>query len=145
MILLYTSLLVLLGTASFLIGRRARGLEGKYIRAAQAVDHLLHRDAIRPGNGNKPDVCLTAKRQYQLGQLVEQRDRIEHKYVAWQQAADKIGRAVARVREWKGRKLPYTMGVVDVSGALWLVDYLGVGNLVSARRVLELVTTWYSG
>ena len=142
MIVLYTSLLILLGTASFLIGRRARGLERKYVRSAQEVDRLLNKDAVKPGNGNRPDVCLAAKRHYRLGQLVEQRDRIEQKYVAWQQAADKVGRAVARVRDWKGKKLPYTFGILDVSGALWAIDYLGVGEYVSVRRVVELVTPW---
>jgi hypothetical protein len=145
MLLLYTSVLILVGTASFLIGRRARGLERRYVHAAQTVDRVLHRDVIKPGNGSRPDVCLAAKRHFQLGQLVDQRDRIEQKYVAWQQAADRLARAFARVRDWKGKKLPYTMGVVDVSGALWLIDFLGAGHVVNARHLMEFVTSLYSG
>lgn len=145
MILLYTSLLILLGTASFVIGRRARRLERRYVTAAQAVDRLFNREAVRPGNSSKPDVCQAAKRHYQLGQLVAERDRIEQKYVTWQQAADKLSRAVARVRGWKGQKLPYTLGILDVSGALLAIDYLGVGQYVSVRRVVEFVTACVQG
>jgi hypothetical protein len=145
MILLYTLLVALLGSAAFVLRRRANRLEGQYTKAAEAVERLLREDGLKPGNSNKPDLCRSARRHYLLGQLVEKRDRVEQKYLAWQHAADRYARRVERVRAWKGRKLPYSLGVLDVSSALWVVDHLGVGRYVSADRLVQLVTALING
>ena len=36
----------------------------------------------------------------------------------------------------------YTFGVLDVASVLWLVDYLGFGNSVSARHLFELIRSF---
>jgi hypothetical protein len=145
MIFLYTVLRVLLGTASFLVGRRAARLEKKYIRAAQAADRILKAGVYKPGNGGRPDVCLAAKQQYQLGRLVQERDQLEQRYVAWQHRADRLRRWAAGLRDWKGKKLPYTLGALDVACVLGVIDWLGFGEYVNARRLLDLVLSQYHG
>jgi hypothetical protein len=145
MILVYTLLLALLATASFLIGRRAARLERKYYRAAEAADRVLRATPTRPGNGNKADVCTVAKQQYLLGRLVQQRDQLEQRYVVWQKRAARVRGWTQRLREWKGKKLPYTLGALDVTAVLGLIDYLGVGQHVSAGRLVQLITSWFQG
>jgi hypothetical protein len=146
MILLYTFLLIVLGIVSFLINRRVAALEKKYGRTAAEADKLLHKQMmLRQGNSNsKLDTAESAKRQFQLGQLVQKRDSLEGRYHAWQVRGEKFGRFVTRLREWKGRKLPYTMGVLDVSGTLYLIDYFGVGEYVSFRNMMQMVTAFLS-
>jgi len=51
---------------------------------------------------------------------------------------------LATVRAWKGRKLPYTLGALDVWLLLYFIDYqLGAGEYLSARQVIEHVTAWF--
>lgn len=144
MILLYTALIFLLVTAKFLVDRRVKALEKKYIRVATEADTLVKQPAYKDGNSNRLDPYLTAKRQYQLGLLAQKRDRAEAKYTAWQVFAGKLGRGLDNVRRWKGKKLPYTFGAVDVAGLFSLADYLGVGDHVSVRALIQLVTSLFT-
>jgi hypothetical protein len=141
MLILYTFVLLLLGVAKFLTSRRVTALERKYGRVAKQADKLLRETGFREGNSGRVDPYQAAKRQYLLGVLAQKRDRLEHKYDAWQARAEKVGAALDKVRGWKGRKLPYTFGVLDVVGALTLIDYLGAGQYTSPRYVIELVSS----
>jgi hypothetical protein len=111
MIFLYTTLVVLVGMAHFLIKRRTAALEKKYAHVAKEADTLLRQPNLREGNSSRADPYQAAKRQYQLGLLVQKRDRVEAKYTAWQGVAERTGKLVAGLKNWKGRKLPYTFGV----------------------------------
>src|SRR5690348_111781 len=113
MIFLYTSLLFLLATTHFLLRRRVSALERKYARVAREADELVRQPGYRDTNGSRADPYVTAKRQYQLGLLAQRRDQLEARYVAWQGRAEKFGALVARVRAWRGKKLPYTLGALD--------------------------------
>jgi hypothetical protein len=140
MILIYTGLVLILAVAGFLIQRRVSNLERKFGRVARAVQQVALEPAYKVGT--RLDPCQIAKRQYQLGQLVQKRDRVEQKYHAWQAFADRFGAATARVKAWKGKKLPYTFGVVDVSCLLYTIDTLGFGrhiNLTHAWHWLKTV------
>jgi hypothetical protein len=139
MILLYTLALILLGGALFLIRRRAASLERKYYRVATETDRLINQPAFRPGNGGRPDPYQSARRHYQLGLLVERRDRLEAKYDYWQKLTKRFGNLLAAVRSWKGRKLPYTLGVIDVMGLMYMVDELTVGQYVSVKPLVQMV------
>ncbi len=139
MLFLYTLVLLLLGVVKFLIDRRAASLERKFARAAREADGLLKAPLVKEGNSSKGDPFQAAKRQYQLGLLVQKRDRLEAKHDAWQARAEKFGAVVEAMRGWKGRKLPYTFGALDVWLALALVDHLGVGEVVSAKAVWQMV------
>lgn len=144
MILLYTVLLLLLGAVNFLIGRRAGRLERKYSQVALATEKLLREPQPREGNSGKPDPCRAAKRQYQLGLVVQKRDRLEGKYETWQKLADKLRRSVAKVRSWKGKTLPYALGVIDTALVAFVIDYIGGGEYVSASRLVQLATSVFA-
>jgi hypothetical protein len=139
MILLYTLMLIFLGAVTFIVQRRVSRLEKKYYRVATQADQLLHGGSFRQGNASRSDPFQSAKRQYQLGLLVQKRDRLESKYDRWQKLAKKAGSLTAAVRSWKGRKLPYTLGVVDVSFAMYLIDELTLGRYVSIKPLVETI------
>ena len=145
MILLYSALILVLGLAKFVIGRRVKSLEKKYARMAREVDALVKQSSFKPGNGCRIDPSETAKRQYQIGLHAQKRDRVEAKYVAWQRSADRFGRWVGNLRSWKGKTLPYTFGAVDVVFILGAIDYLGFGRYVSVRALVELITSRLTG
>jgi hypothetical protein len=144
MIFLYTFLIILLGIAHFLFRRRAMALEKKFVRIARQADGVLRQSITRPGNATRHDLYESAKRQYQLAMLATKRDRVEARYGKWQGRADRLGKLRARLRNWKGKKLPYTLGVLDVAGALALVDYLGAGRYVNAHALVEAVTALFT-
>jgi hypothetical protein len=145
MILLYALLIVLLVVARFVIGRRVAALERKYTRVARATDDLLREPRPRPGNSGRPDPYAAARQAYLLGQAVEKRERVETRYFAWQKRREKFGAFVAAVRGWKGRKLPYAVGVLDVLLVIGALDYLGFREQVNAQALVEYLTSLVRG
>jgi len=141
MIFLYTSLLLLLGAAKLVVSYRATSLARKHAKAARTADQYLRAPLFKEGNSSRPDPGQAAKRQYLLGLLVQKRDRLEDKHHAWQAVAEKLGRTSNRIRDWRGKKLPYTFGVMDVGLLLYLVDTFGAGEYLSARRLIQFVTS----
>jgi hypothetical protein len=144
MILLYTFLVFFLVAVKVLTDRRVAGLERKYAKTAGKVDQLWRVPVFKEGSNTRLDPCLMAKRQYQLGLLVQKRDQLEGKHEAWQARADRVARWLRRVRGWKGKKLPYTFGVVDVSLLLYLIDQLGVAQYVGMRHLAQQVVALIS-
>jgi hypothetical protein len=144
MIILYTSLLVLLMGTRFLVKRRAAGLERKYAAVLKQANALLREPSHREGNSGKADAYQTAKRNFQLGAIAQKKETLEARHAAWQGRADRLGRWVQSVRAWKGRKLPYLLGGIDVFSVLCVLEYLGLGDRLSPRHVVQLVTTWLS-
>ncbi len=144
MIFLYSAVVVLLLAARKLVRWRVKSLEKSYSRVAKTADKTLHATALQ-GGLNKTDPYQLAKRQYQLGQLAAQRDRLEAKYESWQTFADKFGRAVDRIRGWKGRKLPYTFGALDVGCLLYAIDALGARDYVNPQHLVQVLTSWFAG
>lgn len=143
MILIYSLALFLLVAVGLLVARRAAALERKFARTALEAEKLVRAPAYRAGNGGGQDPYQVARRQYQLGQLIQKRDRLEGKCMTWQKAADRLAKMVESVRGYSGRKLPYTFGALDVSAVLGLVDYCGVAEFVSVRRLIELaIAVW---
>ncbi|HZT83292.1 MAG TPA: hypothetical protein VFA26_23885, partial [Gemmataceae bacterium] len=135
--------LFVLAALAFVVRCQARRLERKYVRAAAETDKLARTPVIQPGNGGRLDPCLSAKRQYQLALVVQKRDRLEARYCAWQALAERLSRLTGAMRAWKGRKLPYTLGMLDVAGVLALADYLVVGDFVSGRHLVHLITSLF--
>jgi hypothetical protein len=141
MIFLYTALMLLVGVAYFFLKRRVAALEKKYSGVVKEADNLIRQSGYREGNSNRHDPYQHAKRQLKLALLADKRDRMEAKYSTWHRRAERMGKLRQRLRAWKGRKLPYTFGVLDVTGALALIDYLGAGQFLGARHLLETVTS----
>ena len=144
MLLLYTLLLLLFGVANFLIARRVASLERRFSKVAKQTDKLVRESPFREGNTGRPDPFQVAKRQYQLGLLAQRRERLEEKHTSWQRFAKKFGNFVDGVRNWKGKKLPYTFGVLDVMLVLTLVDYFALGEYSRPGYLFQLVTSWIS-
>lgn len=144
MILLYTALLLLVGVVYFLVQRRVAALEKKYCGVAKEADALLRQGNHREGNSNRQDPYQSAKRQYKLAMLAEKRDRLEGSYLTWHQRAERLGKLRQRLSAWKGRKLPYTFGVIDVACAMSLIDYLGAGQYVNARHLMETLMALFT-
>jgi hypothetical protein len=93
---------------------------------------------------SRHELCSNAKRAFLLGQLVEQRDRLEAKHFGWARWTERLTRWINGVRNWKGKKLPYTLGVLDVWLLLYLIDYFGAGQYVSARNVIDYVASLFT-
>jgi hypothetical protein len=121
--------------------RRVARLERRYASAAQKAANLARELPYKSGQNSQLDPCRIAKRHYLLGLLVQKRDQLEARYHAWQATAEKLQKWLTALREWKGRKLPYTLGAVDVSCLLWLIDELGVGRYANFRYLAEQVTS----
>ena len=139
MIFLYTLILLALGLVRWLIVRRAAALARKYSKLATMTLKFVAQPLYKPGNSNQADSFAMAKRQYELGRLVTQRDRVEAKHFRWETWAERLTKAVSAVRTWKGKKLPYTLGVLDVWLVLYAIDYFGVAERFSARHVIDMV------
>jgi hypothetical protein len=137
MILLYTLVALLFGMGVWAAGRRARSLERRYIRAAQNAEKLAKEMSFRGGNCSLPDSFAVAKRQFELGRLVQIRDRFEEKFAKWE------GRA-ATCRRWregllgrKGRVVPYLLGAVDMIGIALLLAVTGVVDSMQLQKVVD--------
>jgi hypothetical protein len=144
MIFLYSSLLLLVGVAHFLIKRRVASLEKKYANVAKEADQLLRQGNYREGNSNRQDPYQSAKRQYKLAMLAEKRDRVESAYVRWDRRSERVAKLRQRLRAWKGRKLPYTFGALDVAFAMSAIDYLGAGHYLNTRYLVETVASLFT-
>jgi len=142
MIFLYTFLLLVLAAVKFLFQRRAAYLAWRYSRATLGVEKLLPDPHFREGNSNRVNQARAAQRQYLLGQLVQKKERLESKNYFWQNMSDKLARALDKLRNWKGKKLPYTLGALDVWLLFYLLDQFGVADYVSPRNLFQLVSTW---
>ncbi len=144
MVALYTSLLVLLATVGFLIRRRATALEKKYTRVLKEANSLLH-GPQKEGNSSRTDPYQAAKRTCLLGALAQRKERLETSHYRWQTRAEKVERLTARLRSWKGRKLPYVLGAFDTMMALCALEYFGLGEYTNPRQLVQLVTMWITG
>lgn len=138
MIPLYTLMLTALAGVKWAIAGRAARTEKKYTRAALDAEQLARQMQAKPGTAAAADAFTQAKRQYELGRVVEARDRLETKFVGWQTWAEKVAGVLTRFRGWKGRFVPYLLGVVDVVLVLVLLDRLGFPHGLS----LEAVRAW---
>ena len=144
MMLLFNILLLLMSGVHKLLAWRAGRLERKFARLANEVKALCRDPLFKEGNTTRLDPFQAAKRQYLLGALVQKNDRLEAIHFAWAQRADNAGRMVTRLRQWKGRLLPYAVGALDTLGAACLVDYVTLGDVVRLRQLIELVRAWFS-
>ena len=144
MLVVYLSALLLLGVVQFLLRRRVARLERAYVRAATMADAVLRKVGYKDGNGGRPDPLQAAKRQYQLALLAQKRDRVEARYTAAQLGRERFGKLAARVRGWKGKALPYALGVLDVGLVLVALDYLSGTRYVNTREIAQAVASLFN-
>lgn len=139
MVPLYTLLTLAVAVLKGALARRAARVERKYAKAAKAAEAVARQVQAKPGGAVDPFVV--AKSQYELGRLVEKRDALEAKSLAWQARSEKAAAVLAKLRNWNGRLVPYLMGVVDVGLLLGGLYLLGFPHGVSA----EGVQAWAKG
>lgn len=137
MILVYALIVLLLGALAVLTGWRARSLERRYARAARQADTLAKELSYRGGNCARPDAFLTAKRQYELGRVVQIRDRLEEKHDKWEVRAGKLRSLKTRLQTRRGRFLPYVIGAFDVVAAFAALNVFGVVNPDELRTAVQ--------
>ena len=125
MVPLYTLMLTALAGVKWALAGRAARTEKKYTRAALDAEKLARELQTKPGAPGSGDTFAQAKRQYELGRVVETRDRLEAKFLTCQGKAEKVAAVVAKLRNWNGRVVPYLLGVADVVLVLVLLDRLG--------------------
>ncbi len=142
MIFLYTLVLLVCAALKVVLARRATSLERKYSAVAGAVLKQANEPTFKMGNSGKIDVGSSARRMLELGLLVRKRDVLESKCLTWRGWADKFGRAVAALRQWKGKKLPYSFGALDVWLVLYAIDRFGAGEVLGPRRLIETMAAW---
>jgi hypothetical protein len=133
MVPLYTLLTLAVAVLKGALARRAARVERKYAKAAKAAEAVARQAQAKPGGAVDPFVV--AKSQYELGRLVEKRDALEAKSLAWQARSEKAAAALAKLRNWNGRLVPYLMGVVDVGLVLGGLHLLGLPHGLSADGV----------
>lgn len=120
MVPLYALLLTGLAGLRRLLAGRAAGLERKYVTAARTAEDAARTLSVKSGNGRPLDPLAVARRQYELGRLVQVRDRLSDRYMAAQTRADAVAGRVYKLKAVKGRAVPYLLGLADaglVAGA----------------------------
>jgi hypothetical protein len=142
MMLVFNVLLLLLSGVHKVLAYRASRLERKFARLAREVYGLCRDPLFKEGNTNRLDPFQAAKRQYLLGALVQKKDRLEALHDRWALRADAVQRAATRLRQWKGRLLPYAFGALDTVGVGCLVDYVMYGDFVRLRQLVAWVQSW---
>lgn len=118
-------LLVLSAFRAVLAGRAGR-FERKYTRAAVAAEETARSLQTKPGTSSQPDPYTQAKRQYELGRLVENRDKLESVYLTWEARAERVAHKLRNLRNWKGRSVPYLIGLIDAGMIAVLLWKFGV-------------------
>lgn len=145
MIVLYSLLLFVLRVTGYVVKQRANVLARKYARVTRECLGLVRDPLYKEGNSGRTDPYQTAKRQYLLGVLAQKKERLEAKHYAWRERADKFAARIRALENWKGRKLPYVCGVLDVIVSVMLLDYYEVGEFHRARQLLDLLLTRVMG
>jgi hypothetical protein len=128
MILLYALIVLALGAGILIAGLRGRLLERRFVRAAQTADQLAKELTFRGGNCNLPDPLKAAKRQFELGRVVQVRDRLEEKYDVWEGRTEALRRRKRSLLSYQGRLLPYALGVID---------FLAVFAVLALTKVID--------
>jgi hypothetical protein len=134
MVPLYALLTLVVAALKGLLSARAARVERKYAKAAKEAEAVARAVQAKPTTG-AVDPYAVAKSQYELGRLVEKRDDLEAKTLAWQARAEKAAVVLAKLRGLNGRLVPYLMGVVDVGLVLVVLSTLGLPHGLTAEGV----------
>jgi hypothetical protein len=113
MVPLYALLLTGLAGLRRLLAGRAAGLERKYVTAARRAEEAARLLHAKGGNGKPADPLAIARRQFELGRLVQVRDRRSDRYMTAQGRADAAGSRLHKLTRAKGRAVPYLLGLTD--------------------------------
>ena len=77
--------------------------------------------------------------------IIRHKGRTERVSTAQEQdITNALIKAVTALRQWKGRKLPYTLGALDVWLAMYLIDRYGIGQLAFTREAIDNIVAWFA-
>jgi hypothetical protein len=133
MVPLYAVFLAALGGLKWVLAGRAARTEKKFMAAALAAQQAAR--PVKPGNASGHDALAAAKKQYELGRLVQARDVLEARYHGWQARAERAASTLTRLRSAKGLFIPYLCGVVDVALVLAALHALGLPHGLNPDQV----------
>jgi hypothetical protein len=136
MVPLYALMMTAVAAVKGALAARASRVERKYAKAAKEAEAVARLVQAKPAGG-ATDPYAVAKSQYELGRLVEKRDALEAKTLAWQARAEKAAALLAKLKGVNGRLVPYLMGVVDVGLALTALNFLGLPHGLTVEGVEE--------
>jgi hypothetical protein len=134
MVPLYALLTLAVAALKSLLAARAARVERKYAKAAKEAETVARQVQAKPAGG-AVDPYAAAKSHYELGRLVEKRDALEAKTLAWQARAEKAAAVFAKLRGMNGRLVSYLMGVVDVGLVLTALNLLGLPHGLTGESV----------
>ena len=117
MLLLYRVLVFVFALAKAFCDWRVRSLSSQ--QEELAADVAQAKIVLDVGDFSGKDRARLVERSKNL---TKKADDVEKCHNAWLTCANKYGARVTKLREWQGRKLPYTLGAVDVSSVLWAYD-----------------------
>jgi hypothetical protein len=137
MIVFYSLVVMLFGIAARITSWRAGRMERRFVRFATRADELAKELSRRGGNTSHPDPLASARRQYELGRIVQIRDRYAEKYDAWEGRAVTCRKLKLRMLAAKGRVVPYLFGVADVVGVVALLSAGGIVDPSHLRHAFE--------
>lgn len=135
MLALYVLLWLLLALLHLLLRWRVTQLERRFVRVAGEADTLVQRSSCRAGNSNRVDPLKVARQQYDLARVALKRDRVEERYATWQSLNEKFARCRSRFTNYRGKLMPYLVGVVDVVTMLAVLDRFGI-SLTQLKTLL---------
>lgn len=134
MVPLYALLTLVVAAVKGALVALAARVERKYAKAAKEAEAVAKLVQAKPASG-AVDPYAVAKSQYELGRLVEKRDALEAKTLAWQARSEKAGVLLAKLRGLNGRLVPYLMGVVDVGLVLAGLNLLGLPHGLTTENL----------
>ncbi len=137
MLVLYSLLRMLLRVATACLRGRVAAVERRYAIVALKADKLARESQIKPGNAEKTDPALLAKRTLQLGRYAEQRDQLEELHDRWTHRYESIANLGRALSHWNGKTVPYLLGIVDLVVVLALLQGLGLAPLSQLQPLLD--------
>ena len=125
MIVFYVVCKMALMLAHAILTLRASRIERKYVKTSCKVQEELKLSDTRPGNAMGDARLNYARKQYELGRMVQKCERIGDRYVKAQALADRVGMNRTWIDSYQGRFTPYLLGVVDMVVLTALLNHYG--------------------
>lgn len=141
MVFLYSSLISVLVVLRWLVSKISARAFTRWESRQKIAEETGAQVAMLTFPGRNQCPIEDARKNRLLTHAVEAMDRAEARYQKWNGRHDLLSGWLACLRAFKGRKLPYSAGVLDVVGTLAVLDATGL----DVKAVVDLVTQWVNG
>ena len=92
----------------------------------RAHKDLVNMCSLKVKHSHREDEYTRTKNQLELNKLVTKQEKLDKKFFFWDKRYDAAEKTRDMLRRWRGRKLPYMLGIADLVGLLTLLQYLGL-------------------